>query len=158
MREGEYETMWAEELKLTNSGRSILSDIAKWTKFLSVLGFIFLGLSVIVILSAGILISVTNSYVQPSAAYPYHPGMFQWFYAVIYLIIIAIYFVPLYFLYKFSVNTKNALKKDDTDVLTTAFSFLKKHYMFIGILTIIMLVIYLIAFFMFFLGIMAQAL
>lgn len=157
MRENDYEADWAGGMGITTEGRSILSDIAKWTKFLSVLGFIFLGISVFIILAAGILISLTNSYMESASSYPYDPGVFRWFYAIIYLIILGIYFIPVYYLYKFSVNTKNALKMDDVDTLTDALSFLRKHYMFIGILTIIGVIFYMIAFLFMLFGVLANA-
>lgn len=159
MKEMEYETVWVNELGISSENQQILGTIAKWTKFLSVLGFIFLGLSVIFILSAGILISLSNNYMEStSVSYPYHPGVFSWFYAAIYLIIIAIYFIPVYFLYRFSVNTKNALKLNDAVTLTKAFNFLKKHYVFIGIMTIVVLAFYLAAFLVLFFSMAAHAL
>jgi len=157
MERMEYETMWSDEIRITNESKSILNSIAKWTKFLSILGFIFLGLSAALIICAGLLITFTNGYMASSSAYPYHPGVFQLPYAIAYLVIIFIYFIPIYFLYKFSSNTKKALQDNDSEELTKAFTFLKKHYLFIGIFAIVMLAIYLIGFLMIIFGLLMNS-
>ncbi|WP_029906886.1 hypothetical protein [Prevotella sp. 10(H)] len=146
MQENTYSTVFTDEIQLTRESHTLLGQISKWTRFLSVLGFIYLALMAIIVLSIGIVITSTNAYEEMHNFGPYNPGVFQWGYALMYLIIIAILFIPVYFLYKFSVKTKNALLISDSDTLTEAFRFLKKHYMFIGIITIISLVVYLVGF------------
>lgn len=142
MQENTYENVYTDGMHFTSEGYSLLSQITKWTKFLSILGFVFIGLFVIIILSAGIVITSTNAYADMTDLSPYNPGVFSWFYALIYLVVLGIYAIPVYYLYKFSVKTKNALLIYDVDLLTDGLRFLKKHYAFIGILAIIGLVLY----------------
>jgi len=157
MEKMEYETMWSSEIMITEQSKTILRSIAKWTKFLSILGFFFVGLSVLFLISAGVMITLTNNYMESASAYPYHPGMFQLPFAIGYFIVLLIYFVPLYFLYKFSTNTQRALKDNDTEVLNNGLDFLKKHYMFLGIMAIIMVAFYLIVFLIMLFGIVMNA-
>jgi hypothetical protein len=58
---------------------------------------------------------------------------------------IAIYIFPLYYLHQFSVKLKKALTSKDDEVLANAFEMLKSHYKFVGVFTIIMLSIYILA-------------
>ena len=143
MEHNEYEMHLVGEILLTQDGKKYLGQIAKWTKFLSVLGFVLLGISLLLILTFGVVITSTNRYEMMMGSGYYNPGVFHWSYAVVYIIIIAIYFIPLYYLYQFSNKTKQALLASDTDVLTDALHFLKKHYVFIGVFVIVCLVLYL---------------
>jgi len=65
---------------------------------------------------------------------------------VVYVIMSAIYFFPILYLYKFSNDLKGALNGNNGSQLELALGNLKSHYKFIGILTIVMLGIYLLAF------------
>jgi hypothetical protein len=58
---------------------------------------------------------------------------------------IVIYIFPLYYLYQFSVKLKKAVTSKDDEVLANAFEMLKSHYKFVGVFTIIMLSIYILA-------------
>jgi hypothetical protein len=53
-----------------------------------------------------------------------------------------LYFFPVYYLNKFASNAKIALKNNDSESLATSFEFLKSHYKFIGILSVIILCLY----------------
>ncbi len=145
MAQDVHQVTWSEDVHLSGQTRSILSTISKWTKFLSIVGFIMLTISVLLILSAGTLITSVNRYMQVEGFYPYNPGTFEWTYAIMYLIVIAIYFIPVYYLYKFSVRIKEALATNNDVTLTEAFKYLNSHYTWFGILTIIGLIIFAIA-------------
>lgn len=143
MEQNEYEMHLVGEILLTQDGRKYLNQIAKWTKFLSILGFVLLGISLLIIVSLGIFITATNRYEMMVGAGYYNPAVFQWSYVIVYVLLIAVYFVPLYYLYQFSVKTRQALQANNTETLTEGLAFLKKHYMFIGVFVIICLVMYL---------------
>ncbi len=66
--------------------------------------------------------------------------------AVIYIILAAIYFFPCLFLLRFSNKMKAALQTDDQALLTGSFQNLKIMFRFVGILTIIIIAFYLLAF------------
>jgi flagellar biosynthesis protein FlhB len=61
--------------------------------------------------------------------------------AIMYVAMAAIYFFPVYYLYRFSENLGQALETRSEHSLTTALQYLKNHYYFVGVLMIIGIVI-----------------
>lgn len=137
MEEFQIETDLQREPYITKEAGRLLLTISKWTKFLSILGFVMIGLVLLMLLFAGIFISGMNSYAEYSHMYPYMPGQFSWGFFIIYLIFLAIYFVPLFFLFKFSTLVKKAVVESNTRILTQSLRFLNNHYMVVGILAIV---------------------
>ncbi len=122
-----------EELRIDRISREFLTETAKWANFLSILGFIGIGLMVIAALFM-LVIGASNS------VGPFGSGAFV---SIFYFIVAGFYFVPINYLYKFSSNMKTALRTNNQTSLTTSFEYIKSHYKFIGILTIVMIGIYL---------------
>jgi hypothetical protein len=127
-------------LKLNNYAKEFLRETAKWAYFLAIMGFIGIGLIVVIALFAGVIFSAI-----PTDANPYG-GIGGGVVTVIYLIIGGLYFFPVLYLYRFANKMKIALARNDEDVLTNAFEYLKSHYKFIGIFTIVMMSFYLLMF------------
>ena len=128
-----------EQLTLNNRSKSFLKETAKWTKFLSIMGFIGIGLMVIFSFFAGtILQNLPNA--QPI---PMDMGLTL---TITYLVIAVLYFFPVYYLFQFSNKMKTALLTKNDDTLSDAFEVLKSHYKFIGVFAIIMISIYLLIF------------
>jgi hypothetical protein len=71
------------------------------------------------------------------------------------LLLVLIYFFPIYYLFKFSAEARAALRLKDEAFLNNAMKFLKMHYRFMGILLIIVLAIYALVFAAFILGLIA---
>ena len=69
-------------------------------------------------------------------------GSFGLIIGIIYFVLAAIYFFPVYYLNKFAVNAKKAFKDNDSEVLTNSFEYLKSHYKFIGIFTLSIVILY----------------
>lgn len=124
-----------EELKIDIVSRSFLTEIAKWANFLAILGYVGLGLMIL----AAVSIIIVGSSVSIG---PIGSGI--WI-SIIYILFAGIYFFPITYLYKFSSNMKIALRTNDQKSLTNAFEYLKSHYKFIGIITIIILGFYILA-------------
>jgi heme/copper-type cytochrome/quinol oxidase subunit 2 len=127
------------ELNLNAHSRSFLKEIAGWTYFLSIIGFIFVGLLVIIAVSAN---SIYNNMAQFSQESPFDVGLFM---TAVYVIVALIYFFPILFLFKFSKRLKSALKSKEDEELASALEILKSHYKFIGVFTIIVLSLYALA-------------
>lgn len=121
-----------ESIEIEKEGLMHLFETRKWTMFLSVLGFIFIGLMMI-----AALVVLTLS----SKGFGFGIAFF-----IMMLIFIVIYFFPIYYLFKFSELSKIALSTKDNSQLTNALMYLKKHYQYMGILTIIGLSFYLLMF------------
>ena len=62
--------------------------------------------------------------------------------AVVYFLIAALYFFPVYYLNKFASNAKIAFKNNDEDALTTSLRYLKSHYKYIGIMVLVIFSLY----------------
>lgn len=127
------------ELNLNAHSRSFLKEIAGWTYFLSIIGFIFVGLFVLIAVFAS---SIYNNMAQFSQELPVNVGLFM---TAVYVIVALIYFFPILFLFKFSKRLKSALKSKEDEELASALEMLKSHYKFVGVFTIIVLSLYALA-------------
>lgn len=123
------------------NSRSILTEIAKWARFLAILGFIICGLVVLgsIFIAAG-LNSFSNSYSyyddNPFRAAPSYGFGFLVFF---YIIIALIYFFPTLYLYRFAVRMKRALAANDQDTFNDSLSNLRGTFRFVGTLMIIII-------------------
>lgn len=127
-----------EQLTLNGASKSFLRETAKWSKFLSILGFIGLGIMLIASFFIG---SIYNEMPQAQEI----PFDFGGIMTGLYIVFALIYIFPIYYLYQFSVKMKQALISKDDAVLAKAFEMLKGHYKFIGVFAIIILSIYVLA-------------
>jgi hypothetical protein len=126
-----------KKLELNEDALNELTQIRKWTMFFSVLGFIFIAL----IVFAGLIMAAMSSSLA-SAGLGKVPMVLL---GVIYLALGVIYILPVIYLYKFSVDAKNAIESKDSALIALALKSLKKHYRFIGVFTIVIFGIYILA-------------
>ena len=68
------------------------------------------------------------------------------YFGIIYIVFALFYFFPVYYLYNYAKGTKQAIESGNSDVLTNALVNLKSHHKFLGILTIVMISLYILAF------------
>lgn len=114
-----------------------LYQAAKWAGFLALVGLISLGLTalmfVLFIFSFGTI-----------AAFSDVPGLggASIISFVFGLILLGFYALPIWWLYSFSTNIKQAIASRDSYRIEEGLNFLRKHYKFIGILTAIVLGMY----------------
>lgn len=131
------------ELQITQQAIEFLKETAKWATFLSIMGFIGLGFMIL----GGIAISAMGSQIADAQAAMGQPSPIPMgAMGILYLVMAALYFFPIMYLFKFASNTKDALASNNTERLTAAFGNLKSHYKFVGILTIIFIAIMILAF------------
>ena len=129
------------ELQLNESAKEFLKETAKWAYFLSILGFIGIGFIVSAAVLAGAIFTTIGS-IMPGEIMGKFGSAFGIIMAVVYLLIAALYFFPIYYLNRFSSNLKAALRDNNSEKLTNSFEYLKSHYKFIGIFALIMLCFY----------------
>src|SRR5262249_19193552 len=115
-----------------------LSETAKWAKFLSVLGFIFCGLIVLVALFAGSFIASSFNRFGTEGLTFFSGAVVSFFY----VLIAVLYFFPCLFLFRFATKMQVALRNNDQELLNTSFRNLRGFYRFVGILTIVLLSFY----------------
>jgi len=125
------------DLNLSTNNRFDLKEAATWAKFLAIIGFIFIGLGVIGMFSI--------SAIMATAPIDGMAGMSS-LVIIFYIIGLLIYFLPILYLFRFATKIKSAINTGRQMDMDTAFSNLKAHYKFLGILTAIVLGIYFIIF------------
>lgn len=131
------------ELEVSEDIKGLLKETSSWTYFLSILGFIGIGIMLIfgiffgAIMSAGAL-GNNNAYEAV--------GFSMGYFGLIYVAMALIYFFPVLYLFNFSRKIKSALSTNNKTDFKSAFSNLKSHYKFMGIFTIVIISIYVLAF------------
>lgn len=129
-----------ENFILNKTSLEWLYETARWTKFLAILGFVFIAFMGMAAVVIGPVLAFLNTDMGLSAT---NPKISNGLIAAVYAVIAIIYFFPVYYLYQFSQRTITAYKTEDEEKLNASFYFLKKHFKFIGILLIAVLIIYL---------------
>lgn len=129
------------ELNLPPAILGFLKETSTWTYFLSILGFIDIGLMIL----GGLFFSLALNLMPGGNPYA-GLGVDMSYFGMIYVVIALFYFFPVLYLFNFSRKMKSALSSNNNDELTAAFSNLKSHYKFIGIFTIVIISIYVLIF------------
>ncbi len=130
-------------LVLNDQAIAALRESAKWCMFLSILGFIGIAFMII----AGLFMSVAMSAMpdNPELGSAMGPlGAIKAYFGIMYIVIAALYFFPIYYLFKYATGTKRALESSNSDVLSDALVNLKSHHKFLGITAIVVISLYIV--------------
>ncbi|MFI5154286.1 MAG: DUF5362 family protein [Chitinophagales bacterium] len=133
MEENPQENLF--DLQIDPQSSAHLSEAAKWSKFLSIVGFIFCG----IILIAGFFgkTFTSRSFGGYTERTETAGGTSRIVAMVIALIMALIYFFPCLFLFNFSNKMQVALRSNDQQQLSESFRNLRSYYKYLGILVII---------------------
>lgn len=115
-----------------------LNSTRKWTTFLSVLGFIFLGLLIV----AGLTTSLFLTTFKTQEA---NLGIPESAMIIIFVVVGAIFFFPVFFLFRFSRKTRDAIQNLDSKKLLKGLNNLRLYFTYIGVMVIVVLSIYVVA-------------
>lgn len=138
MEENNYTaTEIKDPITLNRQSVESLTETRKWTTFFSILGFIFVGLMVILALVMALILPFLNE----AGQMPYPPFLLS----VIYLILGGLYLLPVIFLMRFGNFLKRALLSGSTEVFGEAMKNLSLHFRTVGIMTIIFITLYILA-------------
>jgi hypothetical protein len=138
-----------KKIEIGQESLAYLNTIRKWTMFFAILGFIFLGLMLIIGLLAGSFMTALTSKmsgVESMQGVKAAGGFASVIVFIVMLVFAVIYFFPLLYLFRFSRHTEKAVTNLDPNEIQLAFKNLKSYCLYMGILIIIVLVIYLIVF------------
>lgn len=124
------------ENQLTTAAVGFLQESAKWSKFMAIIGFIGIGLMVLVSLFMAIGFSAMGASTMPEL--PFSMSVFS----IIYVFFAAIYFFPVYYLYQYATKTSAALHSKNKQLLADGLENLKSHHKFLGIFTLILVSLY----------------
>lgn len=135
----EITTSGNSNFELTVESQSFLKETAKWAYFLSILGFVGVGIMVILALFMGTIFSKLGVF----GGNPGRFGMMEGgFITGLYLLLAVLYFFPVYYLFQFASKAKAAFSVVDNEKLTESLQYLKSHYKFMGIMAIIVFSFY----------------
>lgn len=124
-----------ESLFFTNNEvNSYLIETSKWAKFLAIVGFIGMGILILISIFVMFGLSKFSSFSDS--------GISMGIIGFIYIILAAIYYFPISYLYQFSKQIKNGVNTNDKASVTSGFQNLKSLFKFMGIFTIVVLSIY----------------
>jgi hypothetical protein len=130
------------DLQVDQHSSAFLKEAARWGKFLSIVGFIFCGIILLVALFAGSYLAGTLG-----RATGEHGMVGGAFISAIYIGVALLYFFPCLYLYNFSSKMQVALRSNDQQMLNASLKNLKSCFKFLGILTIITISVYVLAIF-----------
>ncbi|MBK8884379.1 MAG: hypothetical protein IPN67_19095 [Bacteroidales bacterium] len=114
--------------------RDYLLEISKWGKFLAIVGYIGMGLLLLI----GLGIMIGGSVISSISEVDFPLGILGF----LYVLLAALYFLPVNYLYKFSYQIKQGFGSDNQQSVTAGFANLKSLFKFMGIFTIVILSIY----------------
>lgn len=133
-----FATMEEEKLNLTETSIKHIAEVAKWTKFFAILGYITIGFLIVIALFMGFVLPSLNQDMQSSNPAIQYPIVFS----IVYLLIAALYLYPSINMNRFANKVKEAINKKDSIQLEEGFGDLKGALKFMGILTIIFISLY----------------
>ena len=115
-----------------------LNKLRKWTMFLAVSGFIFLGL----IIALGL---ITGTFLTAFSHSDKITGLPDEVILAFFIVLALINFFPVFFLFRFSKHTSNALSTLDRKEMHIAIKYLKRFFIYLGILLIVVISLYIIS-------------
>jgi hypothetical protein len=111
-----------------------LMEASKWGKFLAIIGYVMMGLLVLV----AIVMMFSLSVLSQASQSKFPMGLV----GLLYILLAGIYYFPITYLYKFSAQMKQAIQLQNEHLLASGFQNLKSLFKFMGIFTIVMLSVY----------------
>jgi hypothetical protein len=118
-----------------NAGiKKYLLETSKWGRFLAIMGYVSMGLLILL----GLVVMLAFPLISRSAPVGF-PMLIAGF---VYMIMAALYYFPVTYLYKFSVKIKSGLISNDHQPVTLGFENLKSLFKFTGIFTIVIFSLY----------------
>lgn len=126
-------------LQIDETGKAYLLETARWGKFLGIMGFIFTGLMIVFAL---LMFAVGG--MASSASSSFGGVLGGGLLGTIYLVVAIIYFFPSLKLFQFSTGMSKAIPTLNQELFTDSLGKLKSMMKIMGILTIIMIFMYVI--------------
>jgi H+/Cl- antiporter ClcA len=121
-------------LEVTENAKAYLRTMASWTNFYAILSFVVIGCYVL--FYAIIMFTMNNTFSHLNTPFSSHLPM-----GIFVFIVAAVLFFPALYLLRFSQKTNKALQEEDTQILEEALRNMKSYWKFIGIMSIIGIVI-----------------
>jgi len=127
-------------LEVDDSSKSNFLEMARWTKFLAIMGFIVMG--IVVLAGIGMAAMVRSGLTAFGSYSAVLAALGPMGVVLLYLLIAAIYIYPIYALLKYSTGIKYAMNNNDKTRFNEAIRYLRNMFKYLGILMVIILCIY----------------
>ena len=111
--------------------KDYLTETSKWGKFLAIVGYIGVG----VLILMGLAVIVASSALSSLAGITFPFGIM----GIFYFLGAVLYYFPVTYMYRFSSHIKEGLVSGNQEPLTSGFKNLKSMFRFAGIITIVIL-------------------
>lgn len=132
MEENDSILIEEHELILSKKDQNNFRETAKWGKFLAIVGFVFSGFMVI----AGLAMMGSGALFQQEM--PMAPGAF----GLVYILFALLYIFPSLYLFRFSTQIQTGIRQQSQEQCSNAYDNLRKLFLFMGVMTIIVLSLY----------------
>jgi len=115
--------------------RAHLARAGKWARFIAIVGFVGTGLGLVSFIAAMLVIFVAGAV----PAMPLGAGQsgFMLAYFVVMLAVLAFYFIPLSYLYKFGGQASAAAAGENDGTFSDALANLARFFRFVGVVTLV---------------------
>lgn len=124
-------------ISVNNEIREYLLETSKWGKFLAIVGYVGMGL--LLLIGLGVMIGFSFFSSLSNVNFPL--GVLGF----VYIIIAVVYYFPVNYLYKFSSQMRTGIDSNNQELMTLGFENLKSLFKFIGVATIVVISIYVLA-------------
>ncbi|HVW14236.1 MAG TPA: DUF5362 family protein [Mucilaginibacter sp.] len=128
---------------LDTEAQAYLRETGRWASFLAVMGFIFCGLILILAIFVGSVFTIMS---RISPVYQNMPQTAGTAMSVFYILLDVLYFFFPFYLYRFSDRIKKGIVYTDANSVNSALSNLKSFFKLSGIVTIVVVSLYLLIF------------
>lgn len=119
---------------INQENKNYLLESARWGKFLAIVGYIIIGFIVL----AGFFFMIGFSFASRFSGSRFPMALIGF----VYILMAILYFFPVNYLNNFSNQMKEGLGSNNQQMVTSGFSNMKSLFKFMGILTIVILSIY----------------
>ncbi len=124
-------------LEVDDQLKGTLLEMTRWTKFLSIVGFVIMGIFALLGLVSLFALKNTNTFTSPGLAALGGVGLM-----FVYILGGSFYIYPTYSLFKYSTGVKQALQTNNKQLFNESFNHLKNMFKYMGILILCLLCIY----------------
>ena len=124
-------------LEINDHVKSLLLNMARWTKFLAIFGFVLMGL-----MAVALCISIITGQGMANAGNAGQAGYLFGTMIGAVIALVGIYFYPTYALLMYSSRIRKAFAATNQEQFESALKYLKNSFRYVSILMIICLVLY----------------
>lgn len=127
-------------LTIDETTKAHMLEIARWGKFMAISGYVLMALLVLF----GIVVAISLS--SLADGFGGKGGVSPTLIPIIMCLLAALYFYPVYSLYKYAVKIKTAIATEDQVLMNMALGYLKGAFQYIGVFMLIVICMYVLGF------------